>query len=93
MHKGAFDPSWPLFDNHQSQCYPQFNVGRHGQMSAAKSSYPTSHLKASHNVSGSSGTLNRSRQCAQMRHRPWSPPGVDHYGRHIPMVLSIIYRT
>ena len=90
MHKGGFDPSWPLFDSQQSQCYPQFNVGRHGQIPSAKGSYPTSHLKTSHNISGSSGTLNRNRPCTQMRHRPWSPGGVDHFGRHISMVIDIL---
>ena len=89
MQKGAFDPAWSLFDTQQSQCYPQFNIGRHGQIPVAKGAYPSTHLKSPHNASGSSGTLNRTRPCAQMRHRPWSPPGMDHFGRHVSMVSKI----
>ena len=93
MPKGGFDPAWPLLDpQQQSQCYPQFSMGRPGQISNTKGAFPSSHLKTPHmqsNATNSSGTLNRSRPCTQMRHRPWSPPGVDHFGRHIPLVIKL----
>jgi len=92
MPKGALDPSWPLIDpQQQSQCYPQFNLGRQNQVSASTGAFPSAHLKSPHklsNTNNNSGTLNRNRPCAPMRHRPWSPPPVDHFGRHISMVIK-----
>ena len=94
MPKGAFDPAWPLIDSQQpSQCYPQFNLGRQNQGSASTAAFPSSHLKSQHNFSNTnnnSGTLNRNRPGAQLRHRPWSPPAVDHFGRHISMVIQYL---
>ena len=95
MPNGAFDPAWPILDPQQqqqpSQCYPQFNVSRPKQLPATKGAFQ-SHLKPTHklpNSSNNSGTLNRTRPtCAQMTHRPWSPPAVDQFGRHIPMVMK-----
>ena len=88
MPKGAFDPSWPSIDSQQqSQCYPQFNVGRQNQNSASHGVFST-RLKSPSKLGSvaNPGTINRNRQCNQIRHRPWSPPGVDQFGRQIPMV-------
>ena len=90
MPKGAFDPSWPSIDSQQqSQCYPQFNVGRQNQSPASHGVFSTrlkSPSKLGSVTSNNPGTINRNRQCNQIRHRPWSPPGVDQFGRQIPMV-------
>ena len=89
MPKGAIDPPWPLIDaQQQTPCYAQFNVGRSNQISASKGVFQTP-LKSTQRLpttSNNVGTLNRNRPCSQMRHRPWSPQGVDQFGRQVPMV-------
>ena len=89
MPKGTIDPSWPLMDaQQQTQCYPQFNIGRPNQISGSKGVFqaPPKSTQRLPSTSNNAGTLNRNRPCTQMRHRPWSPQGVDHFGRHVPMV-------
>ena len=92
MPKGAYDPAWSTIDTQQqSQCYPQFSVGRQNPSSASHGVF-SSRLKSPSKLgsvtNNNPGTINRNRQCNQIRHRPWSPPGVDQFGRQIPMVRS-----